>query len=332
MENAKEWGERSSKFRLWVSAYVLGNERKVPVSEALPQVVQTLGLSSRSTQVRGAYDLQRYYEDIVRRASGLSKNYPKGLDPSDPFVLNHLYPTASLRDAVGSADADLDSEYPPAAPPPPVAPPPAPVKAAAAPPPQVKAAPVGLDDDFLFDDLGMSDIGEDVSAEPESDLSSQQLAALDVYRRDIVRLAKIPTVPSTRPDLGVTFFPTGRFDVAGVDWNYNGQVSGEMIRDCGEDQLVFSRGAPMKVTIDFHDWAFGKDRASGTIWIWAVKHQNGKAMRSWLNDGEDQLRFYYTMDTTGVAQTRKKPQAKGSKKFVVVDQRHIGPLTLNASK
>ncbi len=323
MENAKEWGERSSKFRLWVAAYVLGNERKVPISEALPQVVQTLGLSARSTQVRGAYDLQRYYEDIVRRASGLAKNYPKGLDPSDPFVLNHLYPAASVREPAGG-DTDVESEFPPATPPP------TPVKAAA-PVAQVQP-PVDLDDDFLFDDLGLPGIDEDVTAEAASDPSSQQLAALDIFRRDIVRLAKIPTVPSTRPDLGVTFFPTGRFDVGGVDWNYNGQVSGEMIRDCGEDQLVFSRGAPMKATIDFHDWSFGKEKASGTIWIWAVKHQNGKAMRSWLNDGEDQLRFYYTMDTQGVAQTRKKPQAKGSKKFVVVDQRHIGPLPLKASK
>ena len=88
----------------------------------------------------------------------------------------------------------------------------------------------------------------------------------------------------------------------------------------------------MKATIDFHDWSFGKDKASGTIWLWAVRHQNGKSMRSWLNDGEDQLRFYYTMDTEGVSQTRKKPQAKGGKKFVVADQRHIGPLPLKTGK
>jgi hypothetical protein len=323
MENAKEWGERSSKFRLWVAAYVLGTERSVPVSEALPQVVQTLGLNSKSTLVRGAYGLQRYYEDIVKRATGLAKNYPKGLDPSDPFVLSHLCPTVLGKEAASNGDAD--SEFPPA-----IAEPPPTIAAVAAPPAQTPV--VDLDDEFLLDDLGLPGTDDDVSAEPESDLASQQLAALDAYRRDIIRLAKIPTIPSPRPDLGVTFFPTGRFEVAGVDWNYNGQVAGEMIRDCGEDHLLYSRGAPMKATIDFHDWSFSKDKASGTIWLWAVRHQNGKSMRSWLNDGDDQLRFYYTMDAEGVSQTRKKPQAKGSKKFVVADQRHIGPLPLTTGK
>lgn len=325
MENAKEWGERSSKFRLWVAAYVLGSERKTPVADALTQIVQTLGLNAKSTQVRGAYDLQRYHDGIVRRARGLISKYPKGLDPSDPFVLNHLCPT--LAKDLDNGDLDVGSEFPPpASEPKPVA------KEAPAPVPQARAAaPVGLDDDFLFDDFGLPPIDDDVSAEAESDLSSQQWAALEAYRQNIVQLAKVPTVPSTRPDLGVTFFPTGRLDVAGVDWNYNGQVAGEMIRDCGEQYLVYSRGAPMKATIDFHEWAFGKDKASGTIWIWAVKHQNGRVMRSWLNDGDDQHRFYYTMNSQGVIQTRKRPQAKGSKKFVEIDKRQIVPLPLKTS-
>ncbi len=333
MDNAKEWGERSSKFRLWVAAYVLSSDTRTSVAEALPQVIRTLGLDSKSARVRGAYGLQRYYEDIVRRAKGLSTKYPDGLDPKDPLVVDHLCPI-DRKDAAG--DIEPESEFPP-----PVAeiqvkasPPPTPTVVQPPAPAPVTAPPsiVDLDDEFLFDDIGLPGMEDDVTAQADSDLGSKQWAALEAYRQDMVKLAKIPTIPSPRPDLGVTFFPTGRLDVDGVDWNYNGQVAGEMIRDCGEQHLVFSRGVPMKATIDFHGWSFGKDQASGTIWIWAVKHVNGKAMRSWLNDGEDQLRFYYTMDAKGVSQTRKKPQAKGSKKFVVVDQRHIGPLPLKASK
>lgn len=318
--NSRQIGARSTQFKLWVAALVIAEQTKRPVAEALPKLVEVLGPTLRTTDVRGAYGFQKYYEDTIQRGRDLVQSFAGDLDPSDPMVVRLM---TTLKTGEGPyEDLDLD--------PPLETKVEAPLVEEPEPEPLPSAKAVDSDDEFLFDDLGLPDVEDDVLAEPLSDLAQRQQEALDAYARYVTRLAKIPTIPYTRPDLGVTFFATGRFDAAGVDWNYNGQVGGDLIRDCGDNRLVFSRGMPLKAVLDFEGWSFGKDqKASGTIWIWAVQHGEGKAMRFWLNNGEDQLRFYYTMDAKGVSQVRKKPQAKGSKKFVVVDQRHIDPLKLD---
>lgn len=317
MENAnnRQIGPRHTQFKVWIAALVLSEQTKRPVAEILPKLVQVLGTTLRQTDIRGAFAFQKHYEATIQSGLDLVQNNAGGLDPSNPVVVR-LMTTLSTGEPQLAGGDDDPTERPSEAP---------------AAIPEAPLQSVYADDGFLFDGLP-PDTYEDVTAEPESEAARQRQEALDLYAGYVSRLAKIPTIPYSRPDLGVTFFPTGRFDVGGVDWNYNGQVGGEMLSDCDDRRLVTSRGSPLKASLDFEGWLFGKDqRASGALWIWAVKHGNGKQMRFWLNDGKDKLRFYYTMDATGVNQIRKKPEGKGSKKFVVVDQRHIAPLTLEVA-
>lgn len=327
MENAsrqevsRQAGARSRQVRLWVASLVIAEQKRMPIDEVHRSLVSMLGTALRPSDVTGALQIQKLHEDTVQRGLDFANKFSGGLNLQDPAVVRMM---TGLKPGA-PADEALESERP--AP----APEPARVEDDHA-LPTVVTAPVdeeeglppveSLFEDWPFDVAPVEDDEHDAQA-----LAQQQ--ALDAYIREIVRSAKVPTTPYCRPDLGVSFFPTGRFEVADTDWNFNGQVEGEMISDCGENQLVFRGGVPLKGSIDFKDWGLSQTQtASGALWVWGVKHVSGKNLRFWLNDGSDQLKLYYTMTNTGLRQVRKKPTAPGSKKFVRLDERKIQALRL----
>lgn len=318
MENERRRiGARSTQFQLWVAAFVMADQTKRPVTEILPKVLKTFEDTVRQTDLRGTRSLQDKFEQACQRARD-ARQIAGGIDVDNPAVIRMV---AGLK-----TDDDSASETEP--------PPPESTESFLADhfPDATARAEKGEDDlDFLYDDIPETPLEMEGPEEGAPETLAKQQAALEKYCRFLHRHTKIPFVPCSRPDLGVTFFPTGRFDVGGVDWNYNGQVGGEMIRDCKEDKLVFSRGTPLKAILEFKDWSFSKtQKVSGTIWVWAVRHAEGKAMRFWFNDGDDRLRFYYTMTGKGVTQVQKKPESEGSKKFITVAERHLTSPDLDA--
>jgi hypothetical protein len=319
-------GARSKQDLLWAAGHIIAEQSKGQVNTALAKVFAAYGDSLKPTDVRGALALQTTYDQIARRARDITRTLAGGLNVDDPAIIRMLTNVHSLSEPPAAPDEDSE---PPSSPTDSAEAFLAEVFAATATSPGVS---VTSTDDGFFDDLPSADSQPDA---PEPELKGRaalQLAAMTAYGKYLVRHAKIPLVPYTRPDLGVTFFPTGRFDDEdGVDWNYNGQVGGEMIRDCGEDKLLFLQDQPVKSILEFQSWSFTRtQKVSGTIWVWAVHHEDGKQMRFWFNDGEDRARFYYTMTPTGVTQVQKKPKTPGSKKFVKVAEKHITPLDLDS--
>ena len=317
MDNeSRRIGARSRRFLLWAASHIIAEQTKKPAGDVLAKVLKTFGEGLKPTDIRGAQDLQKVYDQITQRARDISRTLAGGLNLDDPSIIRMLT-TVHASSVPPEAEADE-------------------------PPPSDEAstetfleeifagtASANPTEDYFFDELPSA---TDDTPEVETALTSKQLAALQAYARYLTRQEKIPLQPYTRPDLGVTFFPSGRFDADGVDWNYNGQVGGEMIRDCGENKLLFVNGAPVKTVVEFKDWGFTRhQKVSGTIWIWAVRHEDGKQTRFWFNDGDDRVRFYYTMTPKGVMQTLKKPPTEGSKKFVKVQERLIPPLNLEAA-
>lgn len=317
-DESRRIGARSKQFVIWAVAHVLAEQTKRPDSETLSKVLAAFGDTLKTKDVRGAQALASTYENLVRRAKDFSRTLAGGLSVDTPDVIRMLVnfqthlPNATIVDdddppssPIGSTEEFLEEVF-------------------------ARTADTQPRQDYFFDDIPSAPVDE---KEPESELSAKtlkQLTALDAYAKYLARHERIPLDPYTRPDLGVTYFPTGRFDVDGVDWNYNGQVSGDMIRDCAEDKLLFVRGAPVKAILEFKNWRFTRtQKASGTIWIWAVTHEDGKQARFWFNNGDDQVRFYYTMTPKGVTQVNKKPAGKGGKKFIKVEERHITPLDLD---
>jgi hypothetical protein len=315
-------GARSKQFLLWAAGDVIAGETNRPVNEALAKVFRAYGDSLKPTDVRGALALQTTYDQIARRARDISRTLAGGLNVDDPAIIRMLTNVHSWSEAPQEATTEEES------------PPSSPADSAEAFLAEVFAATASSvdtsTDDCFFDDIPSTSLEGD---EPKADSAqtTKILGTLEAYGKYLNRHAKVPLIPCTRPDLGVTFFPTGRFDAAGVDWNYNGQVGGEMIRDCGADKLLIHRGAPLKSILEFKNWNFSREqRVSGTIWVWAVPHEDGKQMRFWFNNGKDQVRFYYTMTPTGVTQVRKKPEHPGSTKFIKVEEKHITPLDLDS--
>lgn len=316
-------GARSKQFVLWAAGHAIAEQTKRPVNDTLSKVFKALGDGLKPTDIRVAYALQNSYALISQRARDMARTLAGGLNVDDAAHIR------MLTNAPATAPTAEEDQEPPSSPGDSAETFLSEVFAATASPPET--ATTSKDVDF-FDDLPSTALDADVSEPQQAGLARKQLAALDAYRKYLIRHAKIPLVPYTRPDLGVTFFPTARFDDAdGVDWNYNGQVGGDMIRDCRDDKLLFLDDEPLKAILEFKGWNFTRSqKVSGAIWVWAVTHEDGKQMRFWFNDGEDRARFYYTMTATGVTQVQKKPKSLGSKKFIRVAEKHITPIDVDS--
>lgn len=322
-EESRRIGARSKQFLLWAAARVIAEQSNRPDHEALAKVLRAYGTGLKPTDIRGAMTLQLTYDQIARRARDISRTLAGGLNVDDPAIIRMLTNVHSWSETPPPA-AVAEDEPPPSSPNDSAEAFLAEVFAATASPRSTST------DDGFFDDIPSASLEDDASGSDSAE-TAKTLSTLEAYGKYLNRHAKVPLIPCTRPDLGVTFFPTGRFDAAGVDWNYNGQVGGEMIRDCGADKLLFHRGAPLKSILEFKNWNFSREqKVSGTIWVWAVPHEDGKQMRFWFNNGKDQVRFYYTMTPTGVTQVRKKPEHLGSTKFITVEEKHITPLDLDS--
>lgn len=320
-------GARSKQFLLWTAGHVIAEQTKRPVNEALSKVFKALGDGLKPTDIRGAYALETTYTQISSRARDMSRTLAGGLNVDDAAIIRML--TNVHPPEASAAAAPEEDDAPPSSPGDSAEAFLAEIFAATATTPGITVT--STDDDY-FDDLPSAEAQPDAPDPELKGRAAKQLAAMDAYGKYLLRHRKIPLVPYTRPDLGVTFFPTGRFDDAdGVDWNYNGQVGGEMIRDCSADKLLVLNDQPVKSILEFKGWNFTRtQQVSGTIWIWAVLHEEGKQMRFWFNDGEDRARFYYTMTATGVTQVQKKPKTPGSKKMIRVAEKHITPIDVTA--
>jgi hypothetical protein len=296
-------------------------------------VFQAFGDTLRIADRKGTENIQNLYEQVSQRARDIVRTMSGGLNVDDPAIIRML---AVLHVAASTAPPEERSPLPSRSAPEELSTLPSDSAAEAfldevlGTTAQSNGVTVMSNDDCFFDELPSASLEPATSPGDASARTSKHLAALEAYGKFLTRHAKIPLVPYTRPDLGVTFFPTARFDAGELNWNYNGQVGGEAIHECKEDKLFFFRGLPLKSVVEFKNWNFTKEqKVSGTLWIWAVSHEEGKQMRFWFNNGKDRLRFYYTMAAKGVTQLQKGPECPGSSKFVKVAEKFITPIDVD---
>jgi hypothetical protein len=180
-------------------------------------------------------------------------------------------------------------------------------------------------------------VENDISAD-EADEETKLRIARDKYVEIFQSHPAIPYDPCSLPELGVTFFMTGKITVvdgAGkkVIWNFFGKEldSGIMFNHHTTKHFILPNERYPTLTFSFENGDFGGDtKCSGAPKIFGMKHEVGVTYACWLNpDGTkpDRFIYEYTMTATGLTLVRKvwsgRRDASGQGLYTVIDKQPI---------